>query len=351
MLKRAEKVKVMKYKRMKEPLVSIVMSVYNENEKYLKASADSILNQSYQNLEIILIDDGSCPKCSRQLEQYRRKDKRVVLIKNEKNLGLTKSLNIGIRYSHGKYIARMDSDDISFQNRISEQVNYMEKHSQTAVIGAEVCDLRTGKKMPGMYFSNDRKVMEARLLFCNAGIIHSTAVIRKSFLKEKKIFYQEDYVKAQDYGLWSDVIYSGGRMKLLHRVLAGYRIHPGQITQRFHSQQDLIADRIRKDNFYRCMGSVLTMEEMKIYDGLVKMEMCGALRENIAVIEKIKRKNTRLDARTLNQELLLRWWLRGRHMQLLGQKIDKRYYLNRYALQILWPGNFVYAFKYLVLRK
>lgn len=340
-----------KYKTCKKPLVSVLMAVYNEKDEYLREAVESILNQSYHNMEIILVDDGSSARCSELLEEYRKKDCRVRLVRNRINLGLTKSLNIGLRCCHGKYIARMDSDDRSLENRIEEQVRYMERHPSAAVAGSRTAELSSGKKMPGMQFSNSKKIMEARLLFQNAGIIHSTAMIRRGFLAEHRIRYNEKYVKAQDYGLWSDIIYSGGEMRMLDRVLVQYRFHPGQITQRFRDQQTGMADMVRKDNFIRCLGSILSQKEMEIFDALAKQEMYGTLQENLAVISKIRQENKRLDSSILDKELLLRWWTRGRHFHRAGRRAVRGYYFNKYALQIFRPDHFVYAFMYFVRNK
>ena len=102
-----------------EPLVSIIMSVYN-SEDYLKEAIDSILGQTYANLEFIIIDDASTDRSLDIVKSYN--DKRILLIKNEVNIGLAASLNKGIEIARGKYIARMDSDDISLPERCEKQV-------------------------------------------------------------------------------------------------------------------------------------------------------------------------------------------------------------------------------------
>jgi glycosyltransferase EpsE len=108
-----------------EPLVSILMSTFN-GSKTLKRSIDSILNQTYKNFEFIIINDGSDKLTSQILQSYSTLDKRIVVIQNSKNLGLTASLNIGIEISKGKYILRMDDDDFSHENRISSQIQKLE---------------------------------------------------------------------------------------------------------------------------------------------------------------------------------------------------------------------------------
>ena len=109
------------------------MSVYN-SEDYLKEAIDSILGQTYANLEFIIIDDASTDRSLDIVKSYN--DKRILLIKNEVNIGLAASLNKGIEIARGKYIARMDSDDISQSNRIYEQVKYLENNPDILCYGS-----------------------------------------------------------------------------------------------------------------------------------------------------------------------------------------------------------------------
>ena len=100
------------------------MSCFN-SEVTLPNSIESILNQNYTNLELLIVDDCSTDKTFKILKQYQDLDKRVKIFKNQKNIGLTKSLNILIKHSTGEYLARQDSDDVSFDRRLSEQINFL----------------------------------------------------------------------------------------------------------------------------------------------------------------------------------------------------------------------------------
>ena len=107
----------------KMPLVSIIMSVYNE-ERYIQESLDSVLSQTLDNFELIIIDDCSTDKTAEMIEGYH--DSRIRLYRNKENQGLTKNLNNALRYCRGDYIARMDGDDICLPQRLEKQVQYME---------------------------------------------------------------------------------------------------------------------------------------------------------------------------------------------------------------------------------
>ena len=122
------------------PLVSVIMSVYN-GEKYLVQAIDSILNQTYQNFEFIIIDDCSTDNSSHILQEYAKKDSRIKIIKKEKNIGIKgfiENLNLGISIAEGKYIARMDADDISLPERFQKQVTFLENNPEIFMVGAQI---------------------------------------------------------------------------------------------------------------------------------------------------------------------------------------------------------------------
>src|SRR5690606_28917246 len=108
---------------MREPLVTVFMPVYN-SEQYIREALESILNQTYQNLDILLVDDGSTDRSVEIIKSYQ--DTRIRLIQNEKNMGIPYTRNVGLKEAKGKYIAIMDSDDIAVSNRIERQIQYLE---------------------------------------------------------------------------------------------------------------------------------------------------------------------------------------------------------------------------------
>ena len=122
---------------MNNPLVSVVLSVYNA-EKHIVEAIESILTQSYKNFEFIIIDDGSTDGSLEIIKSYD--DERIILISRE-NKGLIASLNEGIEQAKGKYIARMDADDISLSSRFEEQVTFMEMHEEVGICGTTIIKL------------------------------------------------------------------------------------------------------------------------------------------------------------------------------------------------------------------
>ena len=116
-----------------QSLISIILPVYNA-EKYLYKALDSIVNQTYKNLEVICVNDGSTDKSEEIILNFKNKDSRIVYIKNEKNIGLIKTLNKAIDIANGKYIARMDADDISLPERLEKQYNFLKSKD------VDICD-------------------------------------------------------------------------------------------------------------------------------------------------------------------------------------------------------------------
>ena len=121
---------------MSKELISVIMSTYNENDKELELSINSILNQTYGNLEFIIINDNPSNKL---LEYFLSQitDSRVTIVKNEKNIGLVKSLNKALQYTHGEFIARMDADDVSLPDRLEKELNYLKLHNLD-IVGMDI---------------------------------------------------------------------------------------------------------------------------------------------------------------------------------------------------------------------
>ena len=127
------------------PKISVVMAVYN-GERHLREAIDSILNQTFADFEFVIIDDASTDRSGRILQEYAGKDKRIVIIGNETNMGLSKSLNKGIRLTKGEYIARMDADDISFPDRFEKQVKFLDDHNDIGILGTHYLQMDIGGK-------------------------------------------------------------------------------------------------------------------------------------------------------------------------------------------------------------
>jgi len=224
----------------KKALVSVILPAYNA-EDYLEEAIQSILDQTFKDFELIIIDDKSTDKTSQIILSFI--DPRIVIIKNQKNQGITYSLNKGLEIAKGAYIARMDADDISATNRLELQINYLEQNPSTSLLGccAEVIDQN------GVVFD----MMEVPLtnseifhtIFSSNCFIHPSVIFKKSVITDLG-GYDLSSAQSQDYELWLRVIQHNSVANLPDYLLK-YRIHPNQISQKKLKRQRALADRAR----------------------------------------------------------------------------------------------------------
>ncbi|OHB72554.1 MAG: hypothetical protein A2W23_03675 [Planctomycetes bacterium RBG_16_43_13] len=179
------------------PKVTVLMPVYN-GEKYLKEAVESILNQTYQDFEFLIINDGSTDKSVEIIESYD--DPRIRLVHNDGNIKLIASLNKGLGMAVGKYIARMDCDDISLPERLSKQVALMDSRPEIGVCGTWV---KTFGDINGdiWKYPTDSDRIKCRLLF-ESVLAHPSVMMRSDLFKKHNLRYSYDYPHAEDFQLW-----------------------------------------------------------------------------------------------------------------------------------------------------
>ncbi len=219
----------------KLPLVSVVMSVYNHEKTVLK-SIESILNQTYENIELLIIDDASEDNTYDLLKTVN--DKRVRLFSNKNNLGLTKSLNLLLPKSKGEFIARQDSDDISCSNRIEKQYNYLFKNNIDACTSRAY--IKNSKRpIPRFSYLFPPKLV-ARY---KNPFIHGTLFIKYEVLKSLG-FYNEKFKFAQDYMLFIDLMRKNYKIKIMKDKLYILNMH-NNISTVFLEEQNYYANLAR----------------------------------------------------------------------------------------------------------
>lgn len=207
-------------------LVSVLMPVYN-GSLYLKEAIDSILTQTHSNLELIIINDGSIDDSEQIILSY--KDSRVKYIRNEQNSGICVTLNKGLDAANGKYIARMDCDDISFPERLQKQVAYMEENTSIGVVGSDIIVFGKDIKERLFTFEHDKYCCKAGLLF-NTCFAHPAVMMRNSILVEQNLRYDDSYRGLEDFELW----YRMSKFTEIINIeepLLFYRKHKSQETQ------------------------------------------------------------------------------------------------------------------------
>lgn len=225
------------------PRVSVVMSIYNESEKWLRQSIKSIIKQTFPDFEFIIINDNPDRQVNDALlTEYQKKDNRIVIIKNETNIGLTKSLNKGLKKARGKYIARMDGDDISYHERFKVQHLFMEENPSVGVCGTYIEVFGNQNRFDKSLFIED-DIIKSSLIY-KSPFAHPSIFIRKEILVQNNIEYDEEFEISQDYKLWSDLS-NITNFANIPEVLLKYRLQKLQISQTKKERQAELAKKIR----------------------------------------------------------------------------------------------------------
>lgn len=228
------------------PLVSVIMSVYNEPQSWLQESVSSILNQTFKDFEFIIIDDNPSDqtiKC--YLEQTTKDDSRVIIIYNKTNIGLTNSLNIALSKCKGDYIVRMDADDISIPNRFEEQISFLESNREISVCYSNYSRINEDGDITCVRFQKYEDYNINYITFTNP-IGHSTVMFRKEICQLRAPLYNELFRRSQDYELWSFLYLSDVKFGYIDKPLLKYRVSRSQVTSLFKSNQDSNLRIIRK---------------------------------------------------------------------------------------------------------
>ena len=225
---------------MKKIESSIIMSTYN-HEKSLIQSINSILSQKYEDFEFLILDDNSTDGTKEVLDKFKKKDSRIKVFKNYKNLGLTKSLNILIKESKGNLIFRQDSDDISLPNRLMKQVSLL-RHPNNHACVTRAANSVTLKKIPNMsYYLPYKLVMNFKNPF-----IHGTLGVKKEVLHDVGL-YDEKFYYAQDYHLYKKLILS--KFKIIKVREIHYILNmENNISNSFKDEQDVYASIVKSRN-------------------------------------------------------------------------------------------------------
>ena len=204
------------------PEISVIMGVYNQfNRQILEASVDSVLNQTYKDLEFIIYDDGSAKEVTEILEEIAKKDERIVLFGAKENHGLAFSLNACIRKAKGKYIARMDCDDISYPERLQAQREFLEENPEFSFVGCNADLFDEGgvwgvRKMPERPSESD--------FLKYSPYIHPSVMYRAN-LFTKEIAYDEssEMLRCEDYEIFMKLKSKGYSGANLQKQLFAYR--------------------------------------------------------------------------------------------------------------------------------
>ena len=240
-------------------LISVIMPAYNAGE-FIEKAVESILTQSYPYFELLIFEDCSTDNTFEILQGIQ--DDRIRLFPSESNRGYLVHLNEGIEKSRGKYIARMDADDISAPNRFAEQVEFLEKNPVYGLCGCWFREFNGKKefvKKPPVHHVDLELILLKKNPFC-----HSSVMLRKEVLVKQNLRYDLEYYTSEDYLLWSRL----ARVSCMHvipKILHAYRYHQDNISNRKRDQQRDLSKNIQLINLDRLGQDELNEEQRDIY--------------------------------------------------------------------------------------
>lgn len=236
------------------------MPAYNA-EKYIAEAIKSVLDQTFTDFELLVINDGSTDKTEEIILSFE--DKRIRYIKNETNLKLITTLNKGIDLARGKYIARIDADDICLPNRFEKQINFLGKHSDYALCGswAYLIDSK-GKKTGRIKYIDENKLLKISLLF-SCPIVHPSTMLRTDILQQFK--YNPKALHTEDFELWLRIVNAGLKIANIPDFLIKYRWHSTNISvenETFQMEKKLELLKPYIENF---IGREISKEELDLH--------------------------------------------------------------------------------------
>lgn len=239
------------------PKITVLMPVFN-CELYIREAIDSVLIQSYSDFELLIIDDASTDQTVSIIKKYD--DSRIQLIEKPLNTGYTNSLNYGLTIAKGKYIARMDGDDISLPERFAKQVAFLDANPEVVLCGTSYKILGNDKHIS---MPESHEAIKLNLLKGNC-IAHPSVMLRKKVLNEFSIVYDTTKEPSEDYDLWVRML-SIGKLHNLQDILLEYRIYNTQVSRKRDVEQKK-NDVIIKFNLFNNLDIIITPNERKFLE-------------------------------------------------------------------------------------
>ena len=247
------------------PKISLIMSVYN-GEDYLAETIESVINQTFKEWEFIIINDCSTDNTFEILAEYASKDKRIKVHTNETNLRLPSSLNKALSFAEGKYIARMDADDICLPDRLQKQFDFMEANPNIDLSSCRFFTLKNGVySSGGCGGKGDSESIKALLLVTNP-ILHPGIIAKADVVKE--LGYDKNFTCTEDMELWTRFVLNGKRVEILSEYLMIYRLHDKQITETTLDKQRKEVINVQKNYLSFLLKSMTEAQEDFYINGI-----------------------------------------------------------------------------------
>ena len=280
--------------------ISVIMSVYN-GETYLKEAIESVRNQTFKNWELIVINDCSTDSTSEILAEFASRDERIKVHTNEVNLKLPTSLNKAISLSTGKYIARMDADDICLPDRLEKQYKFMEENSDVALSSCRFMTVRNGVYMSGGAGGRcDFQALKAMLLVANP-ILHPGVIAKADVMK--KFNYDTSLTCTEDLELWTRMVMGNQKIQILPECLLIYRLHDKQITSTTLQRQHTEVMKIQQ-KYYASLLQKMDEEMLEFYIGGIYFKENADIRKFLEYAKWLKRvTGENFDKKSINYAL------------------------------------------------
>jgi glycosyltransferase involved in cell wall biosynthesis len=297
---------------MPEPVVSVVMPVYNA-ERHLRQAVESILKQTYRDFEFVIVDDGSTDGSSAILDEYEKTDSRVRLYKQD-NHGLVFTLNRVCGLARGEYIARMDADDICFPTRLEEQVEFMTRNPRIGILGtwAEAID-EAGTLCYYMKPPTTPETIRWSMVFTNP-VVHSSVMMRRT-IGESLDFYRPETFIPEDFFLWMRALQMT-QLTNLPRVLLKYRIMPQgftakhlEVTQPNAARliQQEIAKRLNTEVSIDVARNIWEMAILQRYESISEIRAVDTLIEQLYLMENQRVSLSDSDLRFIRNDVAVKF--------------------------------------------
>ena len=289
------------------PILSVLMPVFN-SERFVAEAIESILKQTFKDFELLILDDASTDNCLEIIEDFKRKDSRIKVFQNEKNLGVVESRNKLINLSKGKYIAWLDSDDIALPNRFEKQIKFLEDHPEIGMVGAypKIID-ENGKKLGIWLFETDPQKLKIELFF-HSPYLSSSVMIRKSSLPQN--FYDSKFPVAEDFDLYSKISENCDAANI-SKFLVKYRINSKGLSKSNTGKMEQLAVQVIKEHAER-LGVKLEESEIKNFRKIITSSRIdftdiAEIEKSLILLKDLLLKNGRFD-KTAVEDVIQKYW-------------------------------------------
>jgi glycosyltransferase involved in cell wall biosynthesis len=311
---------------MPAPSITVLMPVYN-GEKYLREAIDSILNQSFQNFEFLIINDGSTDKSEEIILSYT--DPRIRYVKNEANLKLIASLNKGFDLALGKYVVRADADDTNHPERLRLQFEFMEQNPDVGLSGSGFETFGENVDSKTVVYAHDHNTICLKHLY-QIHLSHGTSIFRMSVVRQHKLYFDPEFAHAEDYELWtrfSEVSKLANIPQVLYRV----RHHEQEVSKLHSALQQENSMRIKQRQFKK-MGIELSSAELQLFTQISQHEYLHSksfIADVRNLLERLVTANNVsavIDRPFFNRALANYWFNVTYNCSSLGLKVMQQYY-------------------------